>query len=187
MKEDKKALRKHLRAERRALSTAVCHATDRAIADLLCSADVFADAHCILLYAGVKNEVDLTAIAERALREGKEIAYPRVTGDGHMDFHVIKCLLSLKEDAYGIPAPRADAPIFVPNERTLMLVPALAYDKAGYRLGQGGGYYDRYLVDYPGITVGIIREDGFCEALPHEAHDKTVDMIITEKQIYRVK
>ncbi len=187
MKEQKKTLRKSLRNARKLLSQESCAASDTAICKCILSHDIYRDATCILLYAAVQNEVDLTEVALSALAVGKAVGYPRVGGDGKMRFHAVSSLSDLAPDAYGIPAPHAAAPVICPDTGTMMLIPALAYDADGYRLGQGGGYYDRYLAAYPGAKVGVIREDGFLPVLPHETHDKRVDVIITEKQIYKVK
>ncbi len=87
---------------------------------------------------------------------------------------------NLTPDRYGIPAPTEpwDGAI------DLMLVPALAFDKSGARLGRGGGYYDRALAEHTGRSIGVIREAFVVEQLPTEPHDKKVDAIITEKGVY---
>ncbi len=185
---NKKAdLRATLRAARRALTTEVRRETDRCISSHITDTDAYRNADCILLYAAVGGEVDLSRVAQEAYRDGKLVGYPRVEGDGIMHFYDVRSLTELVPDAYGIPAPRKDTRRIAPRENTLMLLPALAIDHAGYRLGQGGGYYDRYLCTYPGVAAGIVREDAYLPTLPHEGHDQAVTMIITEKQIYKVK
>ncbi len=187
MSTDKKSLRASLRAARRALTEEERRLTDRAIMTHIVTSEAFADATCVLLFYGVDGEVNLSRVATEAFLDGKCVGYPRVEGDGVMRFRSVVSLLDLTPDAYGIPAPRADAPVITPDKDTLMLVPALAIDRDGYRLGQGGGYYDRYLTDYPGITMGVIREAAYLPTLSREAHDLPMQSIVTEKQIYKVK
>ncbi len=187
MNDTKQTLRSYHRRVRASLTEETRHETDRAITARILSTEEYAAADCILLYAAVRGEVDLSAVAREALCDGKIVAYPRVAGDGEMHFHAVRSLLDLSPDAYGIPAPRAGARIVAPNLHTLMLVPAVALDHAGYRLGQGGGYYDRYLATHLCIRAGIVREVSFTDTLPHDVHDQTMDIIITEKQIYKVK
>jgi 5-formyltetrahydrofolate cyclo-ligase len=87
----------------------------------------------------------------------------------------------LAPDRFGIPAP-AGEPWQDPID--LMLVPALAFDKKGYRLGRGGGFYDRALVGFSGQSVGVIREAFLLDAVPIQAHDEKVGSIVTEKGVY---
>lgn len=90
---------------------------------------------------------------------------------------------TLVPDRFGIPAPTGE-----PWQESvdLMLVPALAFDKSGYRLGRGGGFYDRALVGFSGQSVGVIREAFLLDAVPILAHDKKVGSIVTEKGVYIV-
>lgn len=87
----------------------------------------------------------------------------------------------LAPDRFGIPSPIGE-----PWQEAidLMLVPALAFDKKGYRLGRGGGFYDRALVGFSGQSVGVIREAFLLETVPIQAHDKKVNSIVTEKGVY---
>ncbi len=183
----KRQLRAKIRTERLALSREACAAGDHAIAKEILSSDAYRMADTLFLYSAVQNEVDLTEVAEAALADGKMVAYPRVAGGGIMHFHRICALDELALSSFYIPAPSADAPRVTPTSRTLILIPALAFDRDGNRLGQGGGYYDRYLADFPGAKIGIARDAWLVPTLPHEVHDVRVDMIITEKQNYKVK
>ncbi len=90
---------------------------------------------------------------------------------------------------YGIPQPQKgkDAVALSPDENTIILIPALAIDQMGYRLGYGGGYYDRYLFTYPmSIKVGIIFEDFLVDELPRDQWDMALDFIITDRDIYKI-
>ena len=82
---------------------------------------------------------------------------------------------------FGIPVPPEGAPQLVPDEQTVCLLPALGYDRGLNRLGYGGGYYDRFLQTFPGLAVGVCRENAFCPTVFPEPHDLPVDLLITEK------
>ena len=87
----------------------------------------------------------------------------------------------LEPDAYGIPAPKDACPVLEREKIDLILVPGLCFDSKGNRLGQGGGYYDRYLEDFDGNTIGLCREDFFQINLPREPLDAFVRVVLTEE------
>ena len=82
--------------------------------------------------------------------------------------------------SFGISEPGEDCPLIAREAINLVLVPAVCYDRRGYRLGFGGGYYDRWLAGFSGVTVGLCREAVLQEAVPTEAHDARVDLLLTE-------
>ena len=90
-------------------------------------------------------------------------------------------LEDLVPDQYDIPAPKDGCPVVAREELDLILVPGLCFDSRGSRLGQGGGYYDRYLEDYEGVTIGLCREDFFQVNLPREPLDAWVRFVLTEE------
>ena len=97
---------------------------------------------------------------------------------------IVKDLSELKPAMLGIPAPPDTAPIIKPEELELIIVPAFRYDKAGYRIGYGGGYYDRYLSGLPAFTAGIARKRLMKDdLLPVEAHDIPVNCVVTEEAV----
>ena len=81
---------------------------------------------------------------------------------------------------FGMLEPGEACPLLAPEEIDLVLVPGLAFDRAGYRLGQGGGYYDRYLPQCSGKSLALCREAVLFEALPREEHDRPVGLVLTE-------
>lgn len=88
---------------------------------------------------------------------------------------------NLAPDRFGILAPTTPP---WQEKMDLMIVPALAYDKTGGRLGRGGGFYDRALAEHDGVSVGVIREAFLFDELPVEEHDRRVGHIVTEKGVY---
>lgn len=164
----KQSLRAELRRQYRAVTP--CDLSD-AIRQLAC----YEKAQTVALYYAGGFEVSVTGLLQDS---EKQLLLPRCDAAG-MAF----CRYDgrLAPDRFGIPAPMTepwDGPI------DLMLVPALAFDRQGCRLGRGGGFYDRALAGYDGATLGVIREDFLLEQLPVESHDRKVGQIVTEKGVY---
>ena len=116
---------------------------------------------------------------------GLAIAWPRVDGDALV---FARCRpAALVAGAYGILAPPPDAPPVVPDAFDLILVPGVAFDAEGRRLGRGGGHYDRVLASLPprATSVGIGYDFQLVASVPCEEHDVPVDMVITEGRTYR--
>ena len=160
--------------------------------DLLCNGiealKEYKDADVILLYFPTRSEPDISALADIARRDGKKIAFPiSVTKDCTLDFRFISSPDELEIGAYGIREPRADAERATLSERTLCIVPALAVDADGYRLGYGKGYYDRFLSTFEGNAVVAIHSSLVCERLPRNDTDIPIKTIITETGAIRLK
>ena len=100
-----------------------------------------------------------------------------------MEARIVKSLSELKPAVLGIPAPPDASPAIAPQDLDLIIVPALAFDADGYRLGYGGGYYDRFLRGVSAFTIGLARERLFVEKLPRELHDVAVKCVVTEKEV----
>lgn len=148
----------------------------------------YKDADVILLYFPTRSEPDISPLADIARRDGKKIAFPiSVTKDCTLDFRFISSPDELEIGAYGIREPRADAERATLSDRTLCIVPALAVDADGYRLGYGKGYYDRFLSAFKGNAVVAIHSSLVCERLPRNDTDIPVKTIITETGAIRLK
>lgn len=184
IKERKNILRAEFKA-RRALMPADKKAMyDAAICERISSLPCFHDAESILLYSPVKGEIDLSLLAKSALDTGKKVAYPLCNKDDlTMTFRYVRSLSELVRGSYSIPEPPADAPTFLPDTKALCVVPALAFDELGFRLGYGKGYYDRFLESFGGATVGAVYSELLCELLPRGYYDIAVQTIITERRI----
>lgn len=142
----------------------------------------FIDARSIMMYYSVKREPDTLAIAEVALSLGKTVSFPRCGKDGVMHARAVQTLGELQPAALGIPAPPDTAPLVEPEDLDLIIVPAITYDIYGYRLGYGGGYYDRYLCRTSAFTLGLARERMLKDELPREPHDVAVRYLATESR-----
>lgn len=148
----------------------------------------YKDADVILLYFPTRSEPDISPLADIARRDGKKIAFPiSVTNDCTLDFRTVSSPNELEIGAYGIREPRADAERATLSDRTLCIVPALAVDTDGYRLGYGKGYYDRFLSAFEGNAVVAIHSSLVCERLPRNDTDIPIKTIITETGAIRLK
>jgi 5-formyltetrahydrofolate cyclo-ligase len=148
----------------------------------------YKDADVILLYFPTRSEPDISALADIARRDGKKIAFPiSVTKDCTLDFRFLSSPDELEIGAYGIREPKADAERATLSDRTLCIVPALAVDADGYRLGYGKGYYDRFLSTFEGNAVVAIHSSLVCERLPRNDTDIPIQTIITETGAIRLK
>lgn len=137
----------------------------------------------LLLYAPIGSEPDLTELYHFCRASGIVLAFPKcLPVRGEMTFYAVSEMSDLKEQSYCIPEPDASVcPLLTDFRHSACIVPALGVDRHGYRIGYGGGYYDRFLKEYDGITIGVCYESLLVEKLPREPHDAKVDYIVTEK------
>lgn len=148
----------------------------------------FQKAENLLVYMHTGSEVRTDSIIGYGLMMGKRIYVPRVR-DKEMEFYQIRDIKECLPGFLGILEPPGDAPIFVfdkgrAKENTLMILPGLAFDEKGGRLGYGGGFYDRYLAKHPNcIKMGIAYDFQCVEEVVTEENDICVDILITDKRI----
>ena len=178
---DKPALRRQLRALRDGIPPKLREQKSREMAERLRALPLYGEAKAVLFYAPIGSEVDLLPLAEQALRDGKTVAFPvSRTGDHTLTFHVLTDLGQLVPGAYDIREPDTALPILTDFSEAICLVPALAFDRFGFRLGYGGGYYDRFLATFSGISLGVCFDGCLCDRLPRDSYDRRVDRILTE-------
>ncbi len=180
---DKAALRRALLDKRAALSQAERQKIEGRITENLIAAPEIAGADLVLLYAAVRGELDLSPLADALLARGVAVAYPRSERGGVMHFHTVSSRAELAEGLYGIPEPPEGAPTAAPSARSVCIVPALAYDRDGYRLGYGGGYYDRFLGGFCGRAIGVAPDCAILDELPRGEYDLAVHAVATERGI----
>ena len=176
-------LRKEYLSRRRALSSAsVLKASDIIFKKLICLEE-YANADDILIYSSCDNEVMTDKIIKYSLYENKNVFLPKCIDSRIMEFYKITGLSDLNRGMYGIPEP-VGGDKYVNNESSLCIVPAICFDKRGFRLGYGKGYYDRFLSRFSGFTVGIAIDEFILEKLPIIRTDISVKRIVTDKKIY---
>jgi len=188
--EEKSLLRQAMLQRRRALPPETAAAAGAAVARRVLALPQWTDAREVLAYLPVKGELDTRTIAEAVLAQGRRLLLPRCRdgAPGQLDLGCVGCLAEATPGHYGIPEPPAENCLvpeaFVPD---LILVPGLAFDRLGRRLGFGGGYYDRLLalpMAAHAQVVGLGYDFQLVEHLPAEAWDRPVDTVITEQTTY---
>lgn len=180
----KKALRKELREKRASLENK--EALSLIIQQSFLNSELYNSAQTLLLYSSTGSEVSTDLICRRALEDKKKVAFPLcLDGGGKMKFFYIKDENDLVEGMYGIKAPADYCSEYVSDENSLCVVPGLAFDKSGYRIGYGKGYYDRFLSAFDGVSVGLCFASMVADRLPTDAYDKKVSCLITDKTTYK--
>jgi 5-formyltetrahydrofolate cyclo-ligase len=136
-------------------------------------------------YAAINDEANPAGLMATLAARGHTLALPRVAAkDAPLVFHAWKPGDALAPGAYGIAEPLSDAPVVIPK---ILLVPLLAFDAAGYRLGYGGGFYDRTLAQLGDcFAIGIAFAGQEVEAVPHDAHDRRLHAVLTEAGLRRI-
>lgn len=191
----KAALRKRFKEIRRSLGEDARHAADEGIAERVVALPEWRRAQVVLSYLAFGSEVETRGIIEAAWRAGKVVALPRcVPGTRNMTWHRVESLDGLVRSPHGVdeppysPATQVDAESCSP-EQAIALVPGLAFDVHGYRLGYGGGFYDVFLAGFPGHAVGLCREAQLAADLRSagavDAHDILMPVVVTEARTIR--
>lgn len=179
--EQKSALRKFFKEKRQALSEQKKSEYAESLYKKVISLDAFKNADALLSFFPLENETDVHRINREALRLGKILAFPKcVKNTREMNFYSVRSLDELEKGSFSIFEPKESCPLFIPSDKpkAVCLVPALAYDREGFRIGYGGGYYDRYLSKYDVYTVGVIYSPFITESLPRDELDIAVDSVV---------
>ena len=182
--EEKQQLRAVMRARERQLSDRYRRESDQAIAAHLTAMPEYQAAGTIFCFVGTPHEIDTRPILENALAAGKRLCVPLCTGPGMMELRQITTLSQLPPGAYGIPEPPEDAPTVSVDETDFAILPCLTCNHLGHRLGQGQGYYDRFLAHYRSGAVLLCREKLIREEIPLEPHDYPIPWVLTERGLY---
>ena len=145
----------------------------------------------IMVYISFRSEVHTDNLINELLNKGKNILAPYcIVDERRMEIAPISNLSDdLEFGAYNIPEPKDQLKEkeFSPTQLDLVIVPAVAFSINGYRIGYGGGYYDRFLerLTADTMTIGITYDDLLFEELPQEDHDLPVDMVVTERKVVK--
>jgi 5-formyltetrahydrofolate cyclo-ligase len=187
----KQALRLALLRRRQILSEGEVVAASAAIQEHVRRLPAFQAAGVVLAYAACRNEVQTDVLVREALTAGKRVAFP-VT-DPVKKALFVRAINRYPDDlvpgAYGIPEPKPSCPAVAPDELDLVLVPGVAFDWKGFRLGYGGGYYDRFLpqVRESTTTVGLAYRFQVVDTVYPEKHDRRVRFVATEETVIETK
>lgn len=183
--EEKREVRKACRERRHSLPEAYCREADGKIREQIGCLPEFQSAETVFCYVGMKEEICTIPVLESILAEGKRLGVPRCISKGMMEVCEIHSLDELETGCYGIMEPAEGSRRMEPEEIDLALIPCLTCTREGRRLGQGGGFYDRYLSRTDCVRAVLCREREMLEEFPTEKHDKGMDIVITEDNIYR--
>ena len=186
----KSRLRSQIRKKLSAMPPAVAHAKSMAACKRLQELPEFQQARTMMIYLPLPEEVDVTPLALRGWQQDKIVAAPKVSWDArHMlpiqitslETGIVSLRGKLREPADGEPLSL--------DALDLVVVPAVAFDRKGNRLGRGGGFYDRFLAspEFHGVAVGIAFKEQLVEELPVTDNDVAVHIVVTDEEVLRFK
>ncbi len=185
MQSDKSALRKHFLEIRHRLSMKERQMICNQIFHQLLTWTGYQQARTVFLYCALPEEIGTEQLLADALSKGKRVCVPLCTKErGIMEARTILETGQLKSGRFGVPEPPANAPLVRPSDIDLCIVPCLAADESGHRLGYGGGYYDRFLAQTTAQAAVLCMERCLLKALPAETHDLPCTIIVTERRIH---
>lgn len=178
----KKHMRKEFLEKRNRLDYSLWESLSIKIQEIFLGSHLYQESNNIMLYSAFRNEVATGVVLKKALADGKVVLFPRVEEREEMTARKISSPKDLVVGSYGILEPSLDCEIS--TDVDLLLVPGVAFDRLGYRLGYGVGYYDRFLkksiVKY---RVGLAFEFQVIARLPRDNYDERLDYLVTEKGI----
>lgn len=174
---NKQELRSSIRQKKRAMTAEEIEARSAKLTRLFLASPAYQTAKTVYGYLPYNQEVRTVPLLEQALRDGKQVAVPKVYGE-EMKFLYITDLTAVSRGYAGIPEPIADGPE-ADDETALVLMPGLAFDPQGHRIGYGGGFYDKFLAREPNHpTVALCYDFQVLPQLETEAFDIPVDLVI---------
>lgn len=182
---EKIKLREAVLAQRDAMPPATRQAASDAILKKVCALPDYAKARRVLTYMGFGSEIETQPFFERIIRDGKIAVLPRVDRAGRsLVLQSARNIAELVTSKWGIREPTSDAPILSVNEIDFVLIPGVAFDRSGNRLGYGRGYYDKLLsAANPAlarVTAGFSCQ--LVDRVPVSSRDQKMDIIITENE-----
>ena len=188
---NKQEWRSHFKELRSAIAEDERRQIDAAITVRLCALPEFENCDLLLPYLSFGTEIETRAIIQAAWVAGKTVALPRcIEGSRNMKWYRVTSFNGLAKSSLGVEEPAEDQTNEInPTDFTnaLCLVPGLTFDMNGYRMGYGGGFYDTFLQNFQGTSVGLCREVQFSEVVPAlEAHDHAVNVVLTELRVIYV-
>ena len=174
---DKKELRRMIREQKRAMTEAMIVEKSEKLGQLFAASELYKNAKSIYGYLPYNQEVRTVAMLEQAIRDGKRVAVPKCYGD-EMRFLWMDDLSKVEKGYSGIPEPILDEPV-ADDKTALVLMPGLAFDPLGHRIGYGGGFYDKFLSSEPGHpTLALCYDFQMLSYLETEEFDMPVDCVL---------
>lgn len=185
IKEEKAALRREIKQRIRALSKENIKSQSISACKLAVGLIAFKNARTILSYRALPGECDPAELVKAAASMGKNVAYPVCSGDGGLELYIPSDGSCFVRGAYGIAEPdRERSGRIMIDQIDLIIVPGLAFGRDLYRLGRGGGYYDRLLNGAAAFKLGLALKEQITERVPREAWDAKMDAVACNFGIY---
>ncbi len=157
---------------------------DAAIAERFLGLSEYKSCDTLLAFVSKDIEVDTEEIINSAFKDGKRVAVPKCdTETTTIEFYEISSYDDLEQGFYGLLEPKKSCKKVENFDNSVCMVPGLVYDREGFRLGFGKGYYDRFLIDYSGVTVGVCYSRCIEKEIPRGFYDRPIGMVVTEKYI----
>lgn len=176
----KSAIRKQVRAERDNIGPLFRLEKSREIHEELHKLTEFTQAENILLYHSTQSEVETEEVIEQLLSEGKAVYLPR-SEEGELIICRIQHKDDLAEGAYGIKEPKGSCLEYDPEKLDCLIIPGVAFDRKGNRLGYGKGYYDKLLKNCSAPKIALAFAEQIVDDVPAEPHDIAMDLIVTDQ------
>ena len=183
----KESIRKDIIKKRSAMSEDEVERSSKSICSKIIATDAYKNSESVLVYMSVRNEVDLSSLIEQALSDGKKVYIPKTYGERKMEFYLYDGEFVV--GSFGIQEPKRVseesrfkkelyAACKKESPNALVIVPGVAFDKAGNRLGYGGGYYDTFLESLKTSTIGVGYSFQLLDEIPIGEHDVRLDDIV---------
>ena len=176
----KAELRKQVLQEMKAIPREQKQAIDQALTEGLLQHPFYQEANKIATYLSFPHEFQTQGLIEQALKDGKKILIPKTYPKGRMDF-VVYNPQQLVKTSFGLLEPQGDLEVVDASQIDLIHVPGLAFTREGYRIGYGGGYYDRYLKHFTGHTLSTVYPCQIRDFIP-EDHDIPVQEVLIDER-----
>jgi 5-formyltetrahydrofolate cyclo-ligase len=181
----KRELRSRMRSVRSVLPPSAREERSRAAAQRVMELAQYVGAKTIVGYSAIQKEIDPAQLLAAARERGATVGLPRVD-DERLELHAFADVSELEEGAFGVLEPVASAPIIAPSSVDLVIVPGLAFDGRGHRLGYGRAFYDRMLPNMPqAFRVGFAYDFQVLMELPIDEHDVPMHVVVTDSQVLR--
>lgn len=176
MKQYKQEIRNYIRQKKRAMTLEALSARSDALCRMVLNTETYRNAKTIYGYLPFNQEVRTLPLLQQALVDGKQVALPKCFGK-EMRFILVRDLSRIRPSVFGAPEPVEDSPVAA-DPAALVLVPGLAFDSEGHRMGYGGGFYDRFLAGEPGHpTIALCFDFQMVPHLKTEPHDISIDTV----------
>ena len=184
MPQHKAMLRQWMHQQLQAVDNAAIRQANLDICKQLRQLPLLKQVNTVLAFAPLPNEIDIWPLLTELAYGPHRLCLPRLSGRGIMEARAVTDLSVLVYNHYHIAEPPLTAPLINPESIELVLVPGLAFTKDLWRLGRGGGYYDRFLAGCGAFRLGLAREIQIVEHIPHEQHDLRMQALLSEESYY---